>query len=155
MITFETPSEPCGSRFEDDLFSSCRPGRRDTGGSLVVDVRRGNSFGFNSERFIGKPTGQIQERVQAVGPEHFGPSGCRSCMPLARSGQNVRSCERSRAELTAELSPWGTNRSSLDDTGYGLLSAEKTIRQRAASCGGRPHRRIVMGRAERQRCAAA
>jgi hypothetical protein len=39
---------------------------------LVVDVRRGNSFGFNSERFIGKPTGQIQERVQAVGPEHFG-----------------------------------------------------------------------------------
>jgi transposase len=24
------------------------------------------------KRFIGKPTGQIQERVQAVGPEHFG-----------------------------------------------------------------------------------
>ena len=23
-------------------------------------------------RFIGKPTGQIQQRVQAVGPEHFG-----------------------------------------------------------------------------------
>jgi hypothetical protein len=23
-------------------------------------------------RFIGKPTGLIQERVQAVGPEHFG-----------------------------------------------------------------------------------
>ena len=24
------------------------------------------------KRFIGKPNGQIQERVQAVGPEHFG-----------------------------------------------------------------------------------
>jgi transposase len=26
----------------------------------------------SSKRFIGKPSGQIQERVQAVGPEHFG-----------------------------------------------------------------------------------
>ena len=26
----------------------------------------------SKKRFIGKPTGQIQERVQAVGPEHFG-----------------------------------------------------------------------------------
>ena len=26
----------------------------------------------SKKRFIGKPTGQIQERVQLVGPEHFG-----------------------------------------------------------------------------------
>jgi transposase len=26
----------------------------------------------SNKRFVGKPTGQIQERVQAVGPEHFG-----------------------------------------------------------------------------------
>ncbi len=29
-------------------------------------------FRGSKKRFIGKPTGQIQERVQAVGPEHFG-----------------------------------------------------------------------------------
>ncbi|MCP4887772.1 MAG: IS110 family transposase, partial [Planctomycetaceae bacterium] len=27
---------------------------------------------FSKKRFIGKPNGQIQERVQVVGPEHFG-----------------------------------------------------------------------------------
>ena len=51
---------------------------------LVVDVRRGNSFGFNSERFIGKPTGQIQERVQAVGPEHFGIVATRALQSSTR-----------------------------------------------------------------------
>ncbi|MCH7728655.1 MAG: hypothetical protein IH991_19545, partial [Planctomycetes bacterium] len=25
-----------------------------------------------SKRFLGKPTGQIQQRVEAAGPEHFG-----------------------------------------------------------------------------------
>ena len=29
-------------------------------------------FTGSKKRFIGKPTGQIQQRVQAVGPEHFG-----------------------------------------------------------------------------------
>ncbi len=29
-------------------------------------------FARSKKRFIGKPTGQIQQRVQAVGPEHFG-----------------------------------------------------------------------------------
>jgi transposase len=29
-------------------------------------------FAGSSKRFIGKPTGQIQQRVEAVGPEHFG-----------------------------------------------------------------------------------
>lgn len=29
-------------------------------------------FTGSKRRFVGKPTGQIQERVQAVGPEHFG-----------------------------------------------------------------------------------
>ena len=29
-------------------------------------------FAGSKKRFIGKPTGQIQERVQTVGPEHFG-----------------------------------------------------------------------------------
>ncbi len=29
-------------------------------------------FTSSKKRFIGKPTGKIQERVQAVGPEHFG-----------------------------------------------------------------------------------
>ena len=56
---------------------------------MVTKTKKRKSTG-SKRRFIGKPTGQIQERVQAVGPEHFGPSGCRSCMPLARSGQNDR-----------------------------------------------------------------
>ena len=38
---------------------------------MVTKTRVRKSRGSN-KRFIGKPTGQIQERVQAVGPEHFG-----------------------------------------------------------------------------------
>ena len=38
---------------------------------MVTKTRVRKSRGAN-KRFIGKPTGQIQERVQAVGPEHFG-----------------------------------------------------------------------------------
>jgi transposase len=34
-------------------------------------IRKRRSAG-SKKRFIGKPTGQIQERVQAIGPEHFG-----------------------------------------------------------------------------------
>jgi transposase len=35
-------------------------------------TRSKNRKSGSKKRFIGKPTGQIQERVQAVGPEHFG-----------------------------------------------------------------------------------
>jgi transposase len=38
---------------------------------MVAKLQKRNSTG-SKKRFIGKPTGQIQERVQAVGPEHFG-----------------------------------------------------------------------------------
>ena len=38
---------------------------------MVTKTRKRKSTG-SKKRFIGKPTGQIQERVQAVGPEHFG-----------------------------------------------------------------------------------
>jgi transposase len=38
---------------------------------MVTRSKRKNFTG-TKKRFIGKPTGQIQERVQAVGPEHFG-----------------------------------------------------------------------------------
>ena len=38
---------------------------------MVAKTKKRNSTG-SKKRFIGKPTGQIQERVQAVGPEHFG-----------------------------------------------------------------------------------
>lgn len=38
---------------------------------MVTRLKKRKSAG-SSKRFIGKPTGQIQERVQAVGPEHFG-----------------------------------------------------------------------------------
>jgi transposase len=38
---------------------------------MVTRTRKRKSVGFK-KRFIGKPTGQIQERVQAVGPERFG-----------------------------------------------------------------------------------
>ncbi len=38
---------------------------------MVTKTKRRKSTG-SRRRFIGKPTGQIQERVQAVGPEHFG-----------------------------------------------------------------------------------
>lgn len=38
---------------------------------MVTKTRKRNAAG-SKKRFIGKPTGQIQERVQAVGPEHFG-----------------------------------------------------------------------------------
>ena len=38
---------------------------------MVARTRVRKSRG-SKKRFIGKPTGQIQERVQAVGPEHFG-----------------------------------------------------------------------------------
>ena len=38
---------------------------------MVTSVKK-RKFAGSKKRFIGKPTGQIQERVQAVGPEHFG-----------------------------------------------------------------------------------
>ena len=38
---------------------------------MVTKTRKRKSTG-SKKRFIGKPTGQIQQRVQAVGPEHFG-----------------------------------------------------------------------------------
>jgi transposase len=38
---------------------------------MVTKTKKRKSTG-GKKRFIGKPTGQIQERVQAVGPEHFG-----------------------------------------------------------------------------------
>ncbi|MCI0331881.1 MAG: transposase [Planctomycetes bacterium] len=38
---------------------------------MVTRTKKRN-FAGSKKRFIGKPTGQIQERVQAVGPEHFG-----------------------------------------------------------------------------------
>lgn len=38
---------------------------------MVTKTRTRKSTG-SKKRFIGKPTGQIQERVQVVGPEHFG-----------------------------------------------------------------------------------
>src|SRR6185295_20069410 len=38
---------------------------------MVTRIKKRKSAG-SKKRFIGKPTGQIQERVQAVGPEHFG-----------------------------------------------------------------------------------
>jgi len=38
----------------------------------MVTKTRKRKFTGSKKRFIGKPTGQIQERVQAAGPEHFG-----------------------------------------------------------------------------------
>jgi transposase len=38
---------------------------------MATKTKKRKSTGAK-KRFIGKPTGQIQERVQAVGPEHFG-----------------------------------------------------------------------------------
>jgi len=38
---------------------------------MVTRTKKRKSTG-SKRRFIGKPNGQIQERVQAVGPEHFG-----------------------------------------------------------------------------------
>jgi transposase len=38
---------------------------------MVTRIKKRKSAG-SKKRFIGKPNGQIQERVQAVGPEHFG-----------------------------------------------------------------------------------
>jgi len=38
---------------------------------MVTKIKKWKSTG-SRKRFIGKPTGQIQERVQTVGPEHFG-----------------------------------------------------------------------------------
>jgi len=38
---------------------------------MVTRSKKRKSTG-SKKRFVGKPTGQIQERVQAVGPEHFG-----------------------------------------------------------------------------------
>ena len=38
---------------------------------MVTGSKKRKSSG-SKRRFIGKPTGQIQERVQAAGPEHFG-----------------------------------------------------------------------------------
>ncbi len=38
---------------------------------MVTKTKKRKSTG-SKKRFIGKPNGQIQERVQAVGPEHFG-----------------------------------------------------------------------------------
>ena len=36
-------------------------------------------------RYIGKPAGTIQERVQVVGPEHFGIVSLGLLIPLSRS----------------------------------------------------------------------
>lgn len=38
---------------------------------MVKSVKK-RKFSGSKKRFIGKPNGQVQERVQAVGPEHFG-----------------------------------------------------------------------------------
>jgi transposase len=38
----------------------------------MVTRTKKRKFSGSKKRFVGKPTGQIQERVQAVGPEHFG-----------------------------------------------------------------------------------
>lgn len=38
----------------------------------MVTKTRKRKLAGSKRRFVGKPTGQIQERVQAVGPEHFG-----------------------------------------------------------------------------------
>ena len=38
----------------------------------MVTKTKKRKFAGSKTRFVGKPTGQIQERVQAVGPEHFG-----------------------------------------------------------------------------------
>ena len=38
----------------------------------MVTKSRKRKHAGSTKRFIGKPTGQIQQRVQAVGPEHFG-----------------------------------------------------------------------------------
>lgn len=38
---------------------------------MITRSKKRKSAG-SKKRFIGKPTGQIQERVQAVGPQHFG-----------------------------------------------------------------------------------
>ena len=38
---------------------------------MVTGSKKQKSTG-SKKRFIGKPTGQIQQRVQAAGPEHFG-----------------------------------------------------------------------------------
>lgn len=38
---------------------------------MVTKTKKRKSAG-SKQRFIGKPNGQIQQRVQAVGPEHFG-----------------------------------------------------------------------------------
>jgi len=38
---------------------------------MVTSSKKRESTG-TKKRFIGKPAGQIQERVQAVGPERFG-----------------------------------------------------------------------------------
>ena len=38
---------------------------------MFTKAKKRQSTG-SKKRFIGKPTGQVQERVQAVGPEHFG-----------------------------------------------------------------------------------
>jgi len=38
----------------------------------MVTKTKKRKFSGAKKRFIGKPTGQIQQRVQAVGPEHFG-----------------------------------------------------------------------------------
>jgi transposase len=38
---------------------------------MVASIRK-PKFKGSKKRFIGKPTGQIQQRVQSVGPEHFG-----------------------------------------------------------------------------------
>ena len=38
----------------------------------MVTRSKKRKFTGSKQRFIGKPSGQIQQRVQAVGPEHFG-----------------------------------------------------------------------------------
>ena len=38
----------------------------------MVTLTKKRRFTGSKKRFIGKPIGQIQERVQAVGPGHFG-----------------------------------------------------------------------------------
>ena len=45
---------------------------RKTGIAPVSTETKNRKSRGSRRRFIGKPTGLIQERVQAVGPEHFG-----------------------------------------------------------------------------------
>ena len=69
---------------------------------MVIQCRKRNSSGAK-RRFIGKPAGQIQERVEGVGPERFGIIAVDFNFDGATAGAVIDNMRRFREDVLAKV----------------------------------------------------